>query len=317
MHFNFSPWDFFSKQPKFLYKEELGLYGLYCQDPYFSRLAHLKLKSALQDKIKVVLGSEVTADWIEDQFINTGLFASSEPILVLMAETIPGPSQELFLQYQIDLKDRLVLFSFTGKSGFFDKLKKNKEGIYYKIDAVAPWQYDRVLNLFCDEMKISLSRDLKSMILDSVSADTGEIVNLLKNIRINYPRGIKTAEELKPFLQNSHFDQFELADIIADKKMRDFYFRLSKIDSSQGEWIKLFSFIQNHLFKISDPTYIKDKKGQPSQYDKRILNASKKWNRDEIKRELKKLSKFLMIAKASPEELKSELTLAYTRTFTI
>jgi|GEM_PF-1445350 len=317
MHFNFKPWEFFSKHPQFLNNNTLGLYAFYCTDSYFSRLAHLKLKASLKQKMTIVTGSELTPSWIEDNFINLGLFGNPGPVIVLLAENTPVAAQDMFLEHQIDLSDRFILFSFSSKSSFYEKLKKGKDGTFYKIDSFPSWQFDRVVNFFCEELKLPLSYEVKSAILDTLPPHTAEIVNLLKNIKINFPNGINSLEELQPLLPSSHFDQFSLADILSEKKLRDFYKKLSVIDSSQGDWIKLFSFIQNHLLKISDTSYLKAKKGQPSQYDKKIIAASKRWNGDEIKREMKRISKFLILAKAKPNELRTELTLAYTRTFTI
>ena len=129
MHFNLKPWEFFSKFPQFLNKNTLGLYAFYCTDSYFSRLGHLKFKLAVKEKINIVLGSELTPNWVEENFINLGLFGNPGPIMVLLAESTPSSVQDMFLEHQIDLSDRLVLFFFSGKSPFYEKLKKGKEGI--------------------------------------------------------------------------------------------------------------------------------------------------------------------------------------------
>lgn len=308
---SYKPWEFFSQYPQFFSKEKTGLYALSCDDSYIGRMAHKKAMNHFGQKIQVVLGSELTSQWIEDNYISTGLFGSTEHFLILMAENIPSSVQDDFIQYEYDLNDRLLFFSFSAKSSFFDKLQKKKEGTFYKIESVSPWQYDRLLGFYANELRVNLSYEAKEFMHENLPQDSGVYISLLKNIKLSYPQG-PSLKDLKELIVGGTLDQFEMADLYSEKKFKDFYLKLMNIDASQGDWIRFFSFLQGHLFKISDTSYLKTKK-KPSKYDNKIVKASSHWNKDEIKRELKKLSELQILVKTKPLDLKTQLGLNYLR----
>ena len=320
MLFKDKPWGFFKEHPNLLGPTKTGFFSLYCLDPFIERIAHQRIKQELKKverKLKFVIGGEISIDWLEDNFVIPSLFAEDESFHVLHAEDIPNKVQDYILEHQIEFSNKLLILSFTKKSKLFDKLTKNKEGTHYKIELPMFWEGERLLDFYCQEMKITLSRRVRDFLLETVPHVSEHFVNSLKIIRVHLGHGNDgDLESLKELIEPSKFDKFHLAHLFSEKKKTAFYQELLRFTLPKEELMLFFSFMQGHLLKVSDPSYTNDKKGKLSKYDKEIQHSSKHWNADELKREINNFSRMQIKAKSGSVLLTDYLRKSYLGTLT-
>jgi hypothetical protein len=321
MLFKNKPWDFFKENPSILNQKKAGFLSIFCQDPFIERIIHQRIKQELvkiEGNLKFVLGGEITIDWLEDNYVIPGLFSGTEAFLVLHAEDLSAKVQDYILEHQIDFSENLLILSFTKKAKFFDKLTKNKEGNYFKIEMPMFWEGDRLLDFYCHEMRMNLSRRVREFLLESIPHESEHIVNSLKIIRVHLGNGNdKDLKEIKELIVATKFDKFRLAHLFSEKKKAPFFKELLKLKLPKEELMLFFSFMQGHLLKVSDPSYTEFKKGKLSKYDKEILQSSKHWNDDELKREINFFSKMQIKAKSGSVFLTDELRESYLETLSI
>ena len=72
-------------------------------------------------------------------------------------------------------------------------------------------------------------------------------------------------------------DHFELAELFGSRKLEVFYKKVLNLYSEGFELIGAFSFIQSHMIKVYDPSYLYSK-ARLSKYDKQIQAQSRLWN---------------------------------------
>ncbi len=313
-----SPWEFKRSNPFFL-GPEAGLHAYYCFDPYVERLLLNKIpKDQFEGNVlHRIHSSEITRDWLESKLLTLDLFATNDSYLVIQADGLSSDAKEWLLENEVP-KDLYFILSFGKNAKFVTELSKKQAGHYFSIQAPPFWKMSDYLQFLCDELAVPLSYQALNWLLESVPNETADFVNALKLIKLNFSSPANTSiEEISRVILAARFDSFKLASLYARKEKQAFYRELLAGELVPTELIKFFGFMQGHLFKMLDTSYLNYmKKGKrPSPYDKEILVHTKKWTGEELKKSMRHFSQLQILAKGNKDQLADELRLAYFNCF--
>jgi len=130
-------------------------------------------------------------------------------------------------------------------------------------------------------------------------------------LTLNYYKKPEISEkDVAALLPVSRINQFEMASMFSSKKTSIFYESLMKSDADINIYFEFFAFMQSHIMKLLDPSYI-NKKPRPTKYDKEILAHTALWERKELMRELRRFGKLEILCKKKSPDLKIELQRLY------
>lgn len=285
MLFKEKPWSILEKHPFILKSENPGLYGIYVSDPFLERLYHAKISQFIKEflgmEYQILLGKELTTKWLEDNLIYPGLFSQNSCYLVLSSEEISEKVQEFINSAELNLGNIYLIFSFGKVSKFFKNLSEKKPGVFYSIEAVKYWEYEKLLDFFVGELKVQINQEIKRYLLANTENDPGSFINSLKLIRLHFGNNIPNKEELSNLIPPTRLDFFHMASLFSKKKKKEFFTKLLEIDEDSFNWHQFISFIIGHLIKLLDPS-----SSTGSAYEKEILNNSKLWTKDELVKEI-------------------------------
>lgn len=304
MHSKQRPWGFFENFPL---GNNPGLYGSYCYDPYLERLIQNKWSSHIKNmglNNHVILGNEVTADWIDENLNSLDLFGGQDSYMILNGEDISTSAGEKLLELGPIEKFLFISFSKSGK--LFLKLCKS-EGQFFTMEAPKFWENDKLLDFLSKELGTSLTPPIKNYILTNITHEVGSFINALKLISIHFGGKNIALEDLKEIIPPSRMDIFALASLYGDKKKKDFFHKLLNLEVSQKEWLSFFNFMIGHLFKLTG-----DLKGN-SKYERELARQKSLWTLSDINNEIKLFGELQKEVKGG--NLKEKLRLAYLKDY--
>lgn len=318
MHSNWKIWDFFHARKKIEGDKGHKLIAFQTFDPFAFRVLkeHLVQSNLEEIKFKTVIGKDVTSHWLEDNFLSLGLFGNSDSYLILGAEQLSRECRDILAAPEkLILEDCFLLLDFSKEEELLKKLKKSDHAEVVKIDAPAFWENDKLLDFLCGVKKVYLSHRAKNLIIEKSSPDIATYFNVLTQIDINFPEKLDiSAEEIAPLVQKSKIDQFELAEMFASKRFKHFYEKLLYLEDLE-EMRRIFVFLQSHLLKVFDPSYL-EKKSKHTKYDKQIMSQNRAWHGDALKKAIKYFGELefmaktkdpLMLARLKRDKLRSDL----------
>ncbi|TDJ07384.1 MAG: hypothetical protein E2O68_03770 [Deltaproteobacteria bacterium] len=304
MHSKARPWSFFENFPP---SKNPGLYGTYCFDPYLERLIQNKWSTHIKGmglNHHVILGNELTPDWIDENLTSLDLFGGQDSYMVLNGEDIPAASQEQILE--LDLTEKFLFISFSKSGKFFLKLCKG-EGEFKTMEAPKFWESDKLLDFLARELGTSLNPQIRNYILTHVTHEVGSFINALKLISIHFGGNKVELESLREIIPPSRMDIFHLASLFGNKNKKEFFSKLIALEISQKEWLSFFNFMIGHLLKLT---------GNPSgnsKYERDLAKQKNLWSLSEINNEIKLFGELQIEAKGG--NLKEKLRLAYLKDY--
>jgi DNA polymerase III delta subunit len=313
MHSKWKIWDYF-KNYKTGIDSSSGIYAFQVFDPLISSLLRQKFPRELfyEQKLPVFTGKDLSLCWFEDNYQTLGLFGNQESYVITQAETLSAESKEFLLNSDLIMDGRFLILFFDKADSLYKELikKENVNGI--EIQAPAFWESDKLLEFLAELLKVQLSYEAKNIILSYVEHTCLEFHNLLTKLSVNYGDKSISKEMLAEVIEKNRIDNFELAKLFGHKKMKDFYSLLVELDPDYEDLRSLFYFLQTHMIKVADPSFIYDKK-RKTKYDDQILGQSKLWRADELKHALNFLKNIEMQSKIKNPFIKEELRSAYLR----
>lgn len=313
MHSKWKIWDYF-KNYKTGIDSSSGIYAFQVFDPLISSLLRQKFPRELfyDQKLPVFTGKDLSLSWFEDNYQTLGLFGNQESYVITQAETLSAESKEFLLNSDLIMDGRFLILFFDKADSLYKELikKENVNGI--DIQAPAFWESDKLLEFLAELLKVQLSYEAKNIILSYVEHTCLEFHNLLTKLSVNYGDKSISKEMLAEVIEKNRIDNFELAKLFGHKKMKDFYSLLVELDPDYDDLRSLFYFLQTHMIKVADPSFIYDKK-RKTKYDDQILGQSKLWRADELKYALNFLKNIEMQSKIKNPFIKEELRSAYLR----
>lgn len=277
-------WDFFQNHSSVIQSGKYGLYACYAFDPYINKL----LKDTIDPQVvaggvTTLMGEDITIQWIEDNFMSLGLFGNSDSFLIQNSQKISKDCQKLLEQKanELILEERYLILFFNEDSAFFKSFTKNENVTAYKIEPPKFWDFNKLLDFYADKLKVRLSYGAKQEILEKVENTSKDFINILKTLQVNFGGNEITPQMLRELIVPSKIDKFELASLYSLKKKQEFFKRILEVDTGPDLLRDLFYFMQGHLLKIYDTSYIEEKI-KPTQYDKKILSYAKSWSSAEL-----------------------------------
>lgn len=303
------PWDFLKHHPTVIDKTTKGLTVVYCTDPFVERILRNKIdfKKWEDQSALIVSGMDISVSWIEDNLQSLSLFGGDQPICVLQGASLSAPVKRFLVENEISDGSRNIVFFMNGEKKFFNEWeKKSSSGTFLEVSEPKFWEYGKLLTYFADEMSMRLPRDVHSYLSEAVPHKSGEIINTLKTIRLSFGTGPYKIQDIKSIIPSTRLDQFRLASLIGGKNYIEFYKELEKLNLDQDEQIGFYKFLQGHLLKLMDTSYIA-KKPRASKYDKEIEAHSKLWNRTELQKAIRNFSKLEIEAKSKNPYIKEKI----------
>lgn len=316
MHSKWKLWDFFKANPKSVSPDRKGIYAVSCFDPIIMKLFRDQIpKKYFEDeKINVLLGKELTSSWIEENLKTLGLFGNSESYLVHFADEIPKDAQELLLEEDLILDERYLILSFSGSSDFFKALAQKDSVNGVEIQAPMFWENRELLEFFSNQTGTYLDYQASQKLQDSVEATCSNYLSILEQLKINFGSESITVEKLDEILSKEKLDQFLLAELFSTRKFTNFYRGLLEVNVDNVSLLRFFAFMQKHMGKICDPSYL-DSKKKLSKYDRQILSCSKIWTKPQALRSIEYFKDLEVEAKLNKPFLTQKIRRDYLRTF--
>ena len=305
MFSSFFPWEFKNNFPNLLQEGKFGLYALSCYDPFLEKIYQNSVPGHFLEggKWSVLNPQDITVDWLENNINTLDFFSAGQSYKVLMSELLSPAVQEFLLSEEIDWGNRYFLLSFQKENKFFEKLKKKKEVHTYKIKTPNFWEYDKLMKFICDQMSLPLAYPVQSFLVEHTPPEPAEYIHILKKLSLlGKPINSLTIEDVKEEMDQDKFDNFGLARLWASKKHKSFFKKLLPFIHNQVEMIKFFGFMQSHILKMADTSYLAGKP-RPSKYDKEIDLHSKLWSKAELRDEMKFFGNCEILAKQKSGEL--------------
>ena len=296
MSSNWALWDFLKRHPHLVSPNIKGVYGLYTSDAFVEKilLSRLPSSSSLSTPPwKTLLGSELTASFLEDHFQNLGFFDDASPLRILQGEKISSQVVS-FIEKSLDGLPHYLVLAFSKKSPIFDNLASRCPKTFFKIEEPKFWQGGLLLECLCRELRVPLSPPLKSYLVEALPMKSIVYGMVLNQISLLFPNTWPntwpntrpntqkvTVSQIRKLISPSKWDHFSLAQQFGQRKFADFF---KKVIESKGDFESFrpfFSFMQGHLSRLLDPSYI-DEKPHLSKYDKEVLAQSKLWKSQEL-----------------------------------
>ncbi len=312
MHSKWQIWDFFSSYNRDTLKSYEGILALNTFDPICLKLVKDFLTRGMTDQIlHYKMASEVTKTWIEEEFQTLSLFGNTESFFIHQAHDLPADILEIFSK--LEVSGRFILLSFENELTPWKKLVKEGKIATLVIESPRFWELNKLLDFVCAHLRLPLSYDSKTWILDALDNNLGSFYNACCLIKLNHPEAREvTLSNVKELLTLEKLDQFQLASLVARKKHKEFF---EKLVALQGDFEKMrgfFNFMQSHLIKMADTSYL-SKKPRLTQYDKDLQSTSKLWKTSELVIEIEKFNHWELLCKRKDSHLWHEIKEAHLR----
>lgn len=312
MHSKWQIWDFFSSYDKETLKGYEGILALNTFDPICLKLVKDYLTRGAGDRvIHYKMASEVTKPWLEEEFQTLSLFGNSESFFIHQAHDLKAEMMESISQ--LEVTGRFLILSFENEHASWKKLVKEGKIATLMIEPPRFWELNKLLDFVASILRLPLSYDSKTWMLDALENDLGTFYNACCLIKLNHPESKEVSlKEVKELLTLEKLDQFQMASYVARKKNKEFYERLIALERDFEKMRGLFNFMQSHLIKLADPSYL-GQKPRLTQYDKDIQNAAKLWKSSELIGLIEKFNQWELLSKKKDSHLWHEIKEAHLR----
>ncbi len=301
MHSKWKIWDFLKSRSDVLV-DGPRILAISSFDPLAFKMIKdsINKKKLEGHKLNVVLGKEITTNWFDDNFKTMDLFGNSESYLIHFANEMNSTIGELLLNPENLLLDgRYIILNFTKEDALFKKLQKSKSEIIETVQIQAPafWEDNELLSFVCDHCQVYLSFPAKNFIKEKIAFDINSYNQLINQIKINFPEKTEiTIEDIKPLISEVKVDQFELAELFGSKKLKIFYQKLIELSEQGSGIIVTMYFLQSHLLKMYDLSYL-DGKSKLTKYDKQIMAQANLWKKEDLYRAISYIGELLTQSK--------------------
>lgn len=305
-------WDFFSTNHRNNLKSHFGINAIKTFDPISLKLLKDYIFKEMND-ITIIhkLGSEITKSWIEEEFHTLSLFGNSDSFFIHQAHDISNDVWDMLSA--LDLQDRFIILSFENEHGPWKKIAKEGKVPSIVIEEPKFWEFNKLLDFVCSYLRLPLSFEAKGWLLDSLENDLGTFYHACWLLKMNFPSSSEiTLDEVKELLVLEKLDQFQLASFFSRKKYDAFYSRLLSLEGDFDKMRSLFMFMQSHLIKMIDSSYL-NQKSRLTQYDKEIQNTSKLWTDSDLMNEIERFNEWEILSKKKNGLLWGELKKRYLR----
>ncbi|MBF0297187.1 MAG: hypothetical protein HQK51_00585 [Oligoflexia bacterium] len=308
----FSIWDFKPNKNQGqnnLINNETLIINLLVEDLFMQKFILEEVNDILKLNIKT-LETEITSrnakecslQWFQQELLTPTLWDNNQVYVIQACEEFNKDKINFLIKNKTFLNNincKLIML-FSKEVGAFQQLHKESIGSSIKIETPRFYEFKKLLTYLINKLDIkNLSEEAKNYFCEVIKPTSCDYYTNLMQIKI-LSQSQKCASEkldavgLQKLLlpETNHLDFFKLAKIFSKKNYKEFFATLitnmnsnsKNIDSNA--LLSFAIFMQNHLLKISDPSYLKHKT-KLNRYDQAISSYSKNWNNVEIKRALR------------------------------
>lgn len=316
MHSKLMPWDFYKVHPQILSADFQGAATFYGLDPYIEVLYLKRLRQMFKDnqrELNILMGSELSVDWVEENLVQVGLFSGAQSYLVLCAEEMSSAVVKKLSSAECQLDQRALVLCSTKDKQMLENLGKKLKAQMFRIEAPPFWENHKFLDYLCDELSYPLPHKIQAYLLEALEPSAGALLSALQLLKLHRPEGGESLrlEFVKELVPSDFLERFRLASLYGQKKPQFFMELLNKdLDFSQLQ--EFFAFMQGHLLKMLDPSYAL-KKQRPSKYDRELIAQAKSWRADQLKRSIHYFAECELLCKSKDEALNDKLRREYLR----
>lgn len=296
---SFLPWEYLSELKKDFISTP-GAYGFSCHDPYVSKIISQYLTAEANFQVKTA--DEITQEWFEDTIGGYDLFASEQAFKIMNGDDLKNIS--FFTEDHRDWGDNKILFLFKNDKKNFKALAGINPSNFFKVITPKPWQANRLIEFYLKSMNLSLDKTIVEYLSEALPNESALYMNAIKTIFLQAKPGVRIDLNLvKNLISSQKLDYFQLADTWMSGNKKQFFQNLIPLHSFD-EMMKLSMFMQSHLIKLIDPSYL-DEKTNPNQYDRKILKNSQETPRVEWEKDLRLFAEIEILAKQKSPRVES------------
>lgn len=306
-------WDFFSSVKTDYLEGATGIFVLNTFDFQSLKLIKDHLLKNNSATVHHKLASEVSYEWIENEFLTLSFFSSSESFFIHQAQELNVDLLEKLVSLELD--NRFIILNFESETAAFKKLVKEKSARILQIEAPRFWENNKLLDFTAAFVRLPLSYEAKNWMLNSLENTFQQFYNSCCLLKLNYPGVTEVGlAQVKELLEVERLDSFYLANIFGKKNFKEFYTQLIALEGDFEKMRGFFLFMQSHLIKVADPSYL-DNKDRLSQYDKGIIQVAKLWKQADLFYWIARFSDLEILAKRKDSALWNELKFSYLQEF--
>ncbi len=305
-------WDYFNSFKRDYLENYEGILAINTFDPVCLKIVKDHLMNGSGTRVvHYKMGAEVTKAWIEEEFQTLSLFGESESFFIHQAHDLKVDMIEILTS--LSLSNRFLILSFENEAASWKKVVKEDKVDILQIEPPKFWEVNKLLDFTCAYLRLPLSFDAKTWIMESLESNLGCFYNACSLIKLNCPDFQEIGlNDVKELLTQEKIDQFALASLYSRKKFRDFFDKLCLIETDFEKMRFFFNFLQGHMIKMIDPSYLNGK-ARLSSYDKEIQSASKLWKPQELTNEVERFQRWELMCKKKDQLLWQEINLAHLR----
>lgn len=251
------------------------------------------------------LASELSRDWIDEEFQTLSLFGGADCFFIHQAQDLKADILDQLSS--LGLSDRFIILCYEADGVSWKKLIKDAVVATLVIEPPRFWEISKLLDFVANYLRLPLSYAAKAWILDALENNLSVFYNTATVLKLNFPESKEISlNEVKSLFTLDKLDQFALASLFARKKFSDFYDRLVMLEGDFNKMRGFFNFMQGHLTKLADTSYLAQKP-RLTQYDKDLQSTSKLWTTDEIIIEIQRFNQWEIQSKSKDSFLWNDL----------
>lgn len=313
MHSKWQIWDFFSSFKRDYLASFNGVLAMNAFDPLCLKMMKDYLNKGTEGRVvHHKLASEVNKNWIEEEFQTLSLFGGADCFFIHQAQDLKAEMLELL--GKLELNDRFVILNYESEGVGWKKLLK--DGLIGTLVVEPPrfWELNKLLDFTASYLRLPLSYEAKAWILDALENNLSVFYNTCTVLKLNFPEAREVSvNDVKSLFTLDKLDQFAMASLFTRKKFTDFYDRLVILEGDFDKMRGFFNFMQSHLVKLADTSYLG---GKPrlTQYDKDLQSTAKLWKQEEIVQEIERFNQWEIQSKRKDNFLWNELRQTHLRT---
>lgn len=285
--------------------------------------------------VDIVYGDDIELGWVEEKLGGLSLFSfgdlgGGKPLLVLESEKLKPEVIDYITNFARE-NQSLEAWSSSSLVFFFDQevlkktFQKSKNGkaikelmdefekfsSIHQIKEPKFWENRKTFDLFAKKFSLVFNPEAQNYFMEAIENSSFALFDNLSRFKGLYPENkIIQLGQVKAFINDKKIDQFVLAKTFSLKNLDEF-FKMVLDSSLEPDSIRaLSSFMQGHLLKIMDTSYLKNKT-RPSKYDEEILVYSSLWNKNQLQEWISFFSDMEILAKQKSDFLKEKFREAY------
>lgn len=255
---------------------------------------------------QIVLASEVSARWVEDNLIHRSLFFSEESLIILQAELLSPEAKAKMAEAQAGLGERVVLLTSPKKDLGKEAVLKDVLDLSLTLTLPPPWEVPKLLDYLATELSYPIAPKIRAYMLDVLDPTVEAFLAALWRLVHSFPNPEEIELELvRELIEKSRVDYYLLAARFA-RRERGFFDELMGMTIDTVSLGLFFRFMQTYLLKMLDSSYV-EKKRSPSKYDRELMALAKGWRPDELIRAMHQFGELEVLAKERSDELEPRM----------